>query len=433
MIFNFIDWNSYNRPPYLPQWLSTGETKKFTSYDDGHLIEIEGQIYNISEQYDIEKAKSVLLDRIGRILSEPRNGNDDDLYRLFINLRKLLNTTNGTVNDIIKVIKFLYSSEVVKITPNYPAALTILHDGQGPDIDFNRILAQVIGAGIGYDTREIFVFKEELQSCDKLLITRGNKNLTDSFNEGGIKFDGEIIHDGTHTAGRRIRDRFALILRPGDFVDFFDTPIIHDGKIKANGFHKFNAGRVTDLPVRINGKLSSFEDNVVMDDPFKININLPLKFIDNFPTRYRFDGKFKHDGKITASGSSEEIRMTAKGLNTVDEHTTRLRHHGTIKADGTHKFNAVTGMGEFFRHFSAYKHKDSFNTTDSHAEKIKVTGLSDLIEAQEQPDINISLPVKDRAEMTEGFFIGLRRRYKHNGKYKANGKINFNSGILVPV
>ena len=180
MNFDPIDWKSYNKPPYLFQWLSIGETKKFVSFDDEKLIRVEGQLYDLSNQWDIEEAKAILLDRIGKIVAEPRDGNNDELYRLLIKLRILLNTTRGNVNDIIKVIKFLYSSQSVHITPNYPAALRILHDGEQEQIDFNRILVQVIGAGIGYETRELFYFEDVVHIGESHDITLQSK-FTDDF------------------------------------------------------------------------------------------------------------------------------------------------------------------------------------------------------------------------------------------------------------
>ena len=196
MKFDPIDWNIYNRPPYFPQWLSRGETKKFVSYSDSQLVKIEEQINKLSKQYEIDEAKAAMLDRIGRILSEPREGNDDELYRLLIRLRTLLNTTNGTVNDIIKVVKFAYSSEEIRIIPNYPAAIIILRDGHlSPHVDFNRILAQVIGAGIGYETRELINVRDSIPITDFFYL-RIFKEAESALVGPPIFYDGTFKHNG---------------------------------------------------------------------------------------------------------------------------------------------------------------------------------------------------------------------------------------------
>lgn len=238
MKFDPIDWNAYNKPPFYPQWLSQGETKKFVSFDDEQLMEIEGQIYKLSEQYDIEKAKGVLLDRIGNILAEPREGNEDELYRLLIKLRILLNTTDGTVNDIIKVIKFIFSSEVVHLTPNYPAALTILHDGEAANVDFNKIIIQVIGAGIGYDTKELFYFLENMpiqETDNKVLHREDTEIFSDTvFRNGRVLRDGitvydteeaELYREGLVSRDGSITERNGWYRRPA--IGRIRTPIIH--------------------------------------------------------------------------------------------------------------------------------------------------------------------------------------------------------------
>ena len=227
MNFDPINWKAYNKPPYLPQWLSTGETKKFVSFDDDQYIKLEGQIYELSKQWDIEAAKGILLDRIGKIVAEPRDGNDDELYRLLIKLRILLNTTRGNVNDIIKVIKFLYSSEVIEIIPNYPAALTIVHDGQQEYIDFNRILIQVIGAGIGYDTSELFNFADEVGIGEESAIALHSKFIDDFSKAGRIYHNGRVLRDGKTILGTELR---AAVTRDGTHVR--DGSITHTKKYK---------------------------------------------------------------------------------------------------------------------------------------------------------------------------------------------------------
>jgi hypothetical protein len=158
MKFDPVDFKVYDKPPYFPQYLSRGETKKLVSFDNAQFEELDRLIDQASDQYDLDKAKGILLDRLGKLVNESREGNDDELYRLLIRLRVLLNTTNGSINDIIKLIKFIFSSETVHIQPNYPAGITILHDGESPSVPFNKYISQAVAAGVAYDTRELFGF-----------------------------------------------------------------------------------------------------------------------------------------------------------------------------------------------------------------------------------------------------------------------------------
>ncbi|MDR1902869.1 MAG: DUF2612 domain-containing protein [Treponema sp.] len=180
MNFDPMDFSKYNKPPFLPQWLSRGETKKFASYSDQHLEEIDGLFREMSGQYDLDAIKAAILDRLGNLVNEPRNGKPDDVYRLMIRLRTLLNTTTGSIPELIKVIKFLYGSEVVHIVADYPAGLSIYHDGEGPDVNFNEIIRQVVGAGIAYDTKELFYFTDELPSSETVSKMKAKTSMMDS-------------------------------------------------------------------------------------------------------------------------------------------------------------------------------------------------------------------------------------------------------------
>ena len=156
-----IDFSSFNKPKHFPQWLCSGDTLKLAEFDDAQLEELDKNIRDMSGQFDIDNASGAELDRIGKILGEERNGNTDRIYRIYLKLRTMLNTADGTVEDIIKFVKFFFSSETVHLVPNYPAGLRILHDGFNDTVDFNRIIKQIVGAGIAYDTREIFNMTEE--------------------------------------------------------------------------------------------------------------------------------------------------------------------------------------------------------------------------------------------------------------------------------
>jgi hypothetical protein len=241
MKFIPIDWTVYNEPPFFPQWLSSGETKILAEYDDGLLAELDTLCDKLSDQYDLEKAKAVLLDRIGKIVDEQRDGNSDSVYLILILLRILLNTTNGSVNDIIKTIKFLYSSEVVHIVPDYPAGLIIEHDGEGtPGLNFNKILAEIVPAGVNYSTKELFNFFEEILFSDDLPDLRIVRADTDRFGIQ-VKYNGSIKYDG-HTIN--------------DTVWIYSK---YDGLHKYDGSSKYNGVRKTarEYPVRTAFKYSS--------------------------------------------------------------------------------------------------------------------------------------------------------------------------------
>jgi hypothetical protein len=228
--FEKIEWSQYNRPPFYQQWLCRGDTLKLAAFGDKGLAGADDQILLLKDQWGLDNAKGHFLDRIGKILAEPRNGNNDGLYRLLLGLRTMLNTANGTVNDVIKVIKFLYGSEIVHIVPDYPAGLIILHDGEGPSVNFNEIIRQVVGAGIDYSTKELFYFTEKLPASETMSAIKAAAPMKDYmgyvFRNGVYKRNGQLQrrYSGAEDKlsvklGYSTRDQLFGRSGPGQFAD----------------------------------------------------------------------------------------------------------------------------------------------------------------------------------------------------------------------
>lgn len=293
-----IDWDEFNEPPYLPQWLCVGETLELARYDDEMRKDIETQLRLMVEQYDLDHIEGQQLDRIGKILSEPRLGNDDALYRIYLKLRILLNTTNGTINDVIKVIKFFYTSEIVNIKQNYPAGISILHDGEAPAVDFNRIMAAVIPAGVAYDTKELFHFVEHvfMMLTENITVKRNSQDLFPS----GLRYNGRflcdqgkmIVCDGSWVCDGSIDGR-GVISVIGTIFDYFLQELFCDGSWICNGdhdcsgFEKVFEDEFIQLPIlpreysrdelKISLRTETMKDSTVFfDEPMKMRIIYPL-------------------------------------------------------------------------------------------------------------------------------------------------------------
>jgi hypothetical protein len=173
-----IDFEEYNRPPFFPQNLCRGETLSLASCDDELFKEINRITIGLMNQYDIDNINGVLLDRLGKILYVSRNGRGDDVYRSLLKLKQLVNNSNGTVNDIINVIRIMYQATRIIVEPDYPAGITIIHNGTGqlftsfeaffsdgnqivfdngedmlfasPDAELDDMISQAMPSGISY-------------------------------------------------------------------------------------------------------------------------------------------------------------------------------------------------------------------------------------------------------------------------------------------
>jgi hypothetical protein len=60
---------------------------------------------------DIDDSEGVQLDTIGRVIGQPRNGVNDETYRLYLSARVLANKSTGTVDDIFKVMRALFGED----------------------------------------------------------------------------------------------------------------------------------------------------------------------------------------------------------------------------------------------------------------------------------------------------------------------------------
>lgn len=370
MEFKPVDFSIYNKPPFYPQYLSRGETKKLVSYDDAQLAELDLLIDKMSDQYDLEKAKGILLDRIGKLKDEPRNGNGDELYRLMIRLRILLDTTEGSVNDIIKLIKFLYTSEVVHIEPDYPAGITILHDGEGPPIDFNSIIVQAVVAGVSYNTKELFFFSDEVLMTE--LVRIRVRRLDNDFFGLPIKYNAAIKYDGC-TVNPTIKA-----------TGKYDGIFTHGGGLKYNGLGDLAAQYKPVPPFKYSSGIVDKLDVVFGEGDFSETHDISETVMNMTISRNHSDAEViveSHDVAVIAD---------------IEEDTKKdIKHNRTIKYNGKYFYS-----------------KD-------YVDKI----------AMITPGNNAS----DKAEMSEDSFYGMRKHHFFNGMNAYGGAIKYDGMALIPL
>jgi hypothetical protein len=397
MKFEPVDFNEYNKPPYLPQYLAHGDTKKLVSFDDEQFRELDRLIDKMSDQYDIEKAKGILLDRIGKILDMPRNTENDELYRLFLRLKVILNTTAGSINDIIKVIKFIFSSEVVHITQNYPAGLTILHDGEGPSINFNAIISQVVAAGVSYDTKELFYFTETIEVKEKSKIITKCVVMEEVF--GQIKHNGRIARDG-----RTIRNTEIVYFQRNGTRK-------RDGTVQHKKVYRvFSTG---------NNIFPPFKHSSGVQDRLSLGMRLH-ELVDEYHGQVLRNAYFMRDKtlkhcNVNPRSASEKTTMTAQ-MNLVDVlPPMKEKHDVSVINDTFDDMNKRLSRRRLFRRNGVYAHSgfpvDNFGAMHGVIEPV----------------------VEVVGETTEVFTAFMRYHHFHNSGYRRNGNIRHNSNVLIPL
>lgn len=380
-----IDFSSFNKPKHFPSWLCDGDTLKLAEYDDAQLEELDSNIREMSEQFDIDNASGAELDRIGKLLGEDRGGNSDDVYRQYIKLRTMLNTANGTIEDIIKFVKFFYSSETVHLVPNYPAGLRILHDGFNDTLDFNRIIKQIVGAGISYDTRELFNMSDEFPFSDKSE-TRVHRVEKDSFARNAVLRNGRVLRDGVtvlptqyepfYRDGSFIRDGSMTerggrvqvdadgditvpVMRSSGLLDllslfysrFFEDEwksrllrngaVIRDGSERRSSF----AGSPISDTFSFGGVRQTFLDEVALSDEDAETV--VFDFEDGIGRGYRRDGSLSRDGETFRASEciSDPFGMASREAAVSEEWSAAVKRIGLIYRDGSERRSGFSAFG----------------------------------------------------------------------------------------
>ncbi len=123
--------------------------REFTKAFLDESTDIEDVCQDLMDDRNLDSALGVQLDQLGLLVGETRKGRNDDDYRLAIKLRIAINTSNGTVEDVIKVIRLIFTQETeVNVQRVGKALITIYIGVDAPTEDLIPLLQQTIAAGV---------------------------------------------------------------------------------------------------------------------------------------------------------------------------------------------------------------------------------------------------------------------------------------------
>lgn len=105
------------------------------SIDIDRLQRIEDVLLAIYAAFDVDTAVGDQLEALGEIVGEKRKGRADELYRLWVKARIVINRSNGKVHDLLKITRIVLGSDpLVTYTPDYPMAFRIDIVGSTPNV-----------------------------------------------------------------------------------------------------------------------------------------------------------------------------------------------------------------------------------------------------------------------------------------------------------
>lgn len=89
----------------------------------------EDSLFDLLNNRSIQTAFGIQLDYIGKIVGAKRGGRSDESYREYIQLQILINTSEGTPDDILEILALITNASIVKSFPHYPVGGSLYTNG----------------------------------------------------------------------------------------------------------------------------------------------------------------------------------------------------------------------------------------------------------------------------------------------------------------
>lgn len=89
----------------------------------------EDSLFDLLNNRSIQTAFGIQLDYIGKIVGIKRGGRSDTSYREAIQLQILINTSEGTPDDILEILSLITNATIVKSFPHYPVGGNLYTNG----------------------------------------------------------------------------------------------------------------------------------------------------------------------------------------------------------------------------------------------------------------------------------------------------------------
>ena len=115
------------------------------------IQDLEDAIFGLNTRLDIDASLGQQLDNIGKIVGRERNGQADDIYRVFLKAVIGRNVSESEAERVISVWKIITQGTIIQLLEVFPAEVALFSDVELDasivDIAF-ALMQDVVGAGI---------------------------------------------------------------------------------------------------------------------------------------------------------------------------------------------------------------------------------------------------------------------------------------------
>lgn len=161
---------------------------------------IENVVTQLANNRWVLTAEGVQLDTLGEIVGEPRNGKIDDVYRLWIRARILINRSSGKVSELLRVARIILGDAPDLVyTPEPPAAFQIELTGVSGSGDVARVLFDALNQVRAGGVRMNILYNDDIPTAFTFNIdgTEGVSDAVKGFGDTGNPATGGLF-SGLH-------------------------------------------------------------------------------------------------------------------------------------------------------------------------------------------------------------------------------------------
>lgn len=90
----------------------------------GRAQSVESVLYALATERGIDASVGAQLDLLGRLIGQPRGSYEDETYRLWLRVRRLVNGSSGTFSELIEIFELLSGNDV-ECDEHHPASLVV--------------------------------------------------------------------------------------------------------------------------------------------------------------------------------------------------------------------------------------------------------------------------------------------------------------------